>query len=157
MPLTTTNRSLNLLLVHLLKQTVPGSQSICVSNSKSLQDLTKCCLHAGQGLLASNLHRGKGSLSWPPPPLLIHSCDYPINHLLLPVCSCQRGKRHTDCCSHHHRTSLKLEALLYWKPVGPSAPHRPGRVIQHQTNRTTPACRVRHQEVSRAAWNTSNS
>lgn len=67
MPLNTTDRNLNLLLVHLLEQIVPGSQCICVSNSKSLRYIPKYCLHSGQALLASNLHGGKGSLSWPPP------------------------------------------------------------------------------------------
>lgn len=49
-----------------------------------------------------------------------------------------------DSCSHRHHPHLKLEALLYWKPVAPSAPHGPGRVIQPQIHPTPPACRVRH-------------
>ena len=67
MPLNAMDRSLNLLLVHLLEQVVPGSQCICVSHSESLQYILKSCLHTGQALLASNLHRDKGSLSWPLP------------------------------------------------------------------------------------------
>lgn len=52
---------------HLLEQIVPGWQCVCVSPSKSLQYIPKCCLHTGQALLASNLDGVKGSLSWPLP------------------------------------------------------------------------------------------
>ncbi|XP_069730051.1 sphingosine-1-phosphate transporter SPNS2-like isoform X1 [Phaenicophaeus curvirostris] len=68
---------------------------------------------------------------------------------------CTEGNDTWTPAPHHRHTNLKLEALPYWKPVDPSAPHHPGRVIQHQSRCAAPACRVRHQEMSRAAWNTS--
>lgn len=63
MPLNNTDRSAKLLVVRFLGQILPWSQHLCVSNSKSLQYIPKCCLQAGQDVLVSNLHGSEG----PPP------------------------------------------------------------------------------------------
>lgn len=66
MPLNNMDRSLHLLLVHFRGQILPGLQCICVSSSKSLQYIPKCCLQTGPPVQAARLHGGRVSLSHPP-------------------------------------------------------------------------------------------
>lgn len=158
MPQHAQDRSVNLLLVHFLGQIFAWiTASLCFQFQKPSvhpkvlsPDWPRCAslqLAWKRGASATTVH---------------HYQSLPVStplttFFLIFLCSCQWRKQHVDSWSYHHHTNLKLKALPYWKPVDPPAPHPPGRVIQHQTDHTSPACGVRHQEMSRAPWNTRNS